>query len=263
MGYGVFPDVAAWLLSAVRIAGMVAFAPPFSSRSIPTNVRVYLAVGLGGVVGAYVSGRGQSGAVPGIATPGIYIGAVVTELAIGAVIGYGVSLLFEAVRFAGDMIDVQMGLGQSTALDPTSNIQATVVSRAYYFVAVIIFLQMNGHHWLIAGLNRSYELIPLGGAGYSRELSELIIDLVGSIFTIGLRVAAPVIASVFLTDIGFGLIARVVPQMNVFLVGIPAKLLVGLGVLGVSAPLLFYTLSQLISDMKVYVGLFVRVLSGV
>ena len=89
-----------------------------------------------------------------------------------------------------------------------------------------------------------------------------MINLVGSIFSVGLRLAAPVMAAVFLTDLAFGFIARVVPQMNVFLVGIPAKLLVGLAVLSVSAPLLLYTVSQLVTDLKDYVGLFVRLMAG-
>ncbi|MFO7945966.1 MAG: flagellar biosynthetic protein FliR [Armatimonadota bacterium] len=86
--------------------------------------------------------------------------------------------------------------------------------------------------------------------GQQRALSKVFVDLVASIFSVGLRLAAPVMAAVFLTDLGFGFIARVVPQMNVFLVGIPAKMLVGLVVLSFSAPLLVYTVGRLIVDLK-------------
>jgi len=247
-----------WLLAAVRIVGIVAFAPAFSARAVPTAVRLYLALALGAVLGAQVS----AGRVLPCLNLGSYVVAICAELAFGAVIGFGLSLLFEAVRFAGEALDVQVGLSQATALDPATENQTAIISRAYYFMALVLFLQLDGHHWLLAGLSRSFELIPIGAPAYQAGVAKLMISLVGSIFSVGLRLAAPVMAAVFLTDLAFGFIARVVPQMNVFLVGIPAKLLVGLAVLSLSAPLLLYTAAQLVTDLQDYIGVFVRVLAG-
>jgi len=238
--------------------GIVTFAPAFSARAVPAAVRIYLALALGAVMGAQIS-AGRTIAFGGL---GAYVMAIFAELAFGAVIGFGLSLLFEAVRFAGEALDVQVGLSQATALDPATENQTAIISRAYYFTALVIFLQLDGHHWLLAGLSRSFELIPIGAATYHAGVVKLMINLVGSIFSVGLRLAAPVMAAVFLTDLAFGFIARVVPQMNVFLVGIPAKLLVGLAVLSVSAPLLLYTVAQLVTDLKDYVGVFVRLMAG-
>jgi len=238
--------------------GIVTFAPAFSARAVPATVRIYLALALAAVMGAQIS----AGQVVHCSGPGSYVMAIFAELAFGAVIGFGLSLLFEAVRFAGEALDMQIGLSQATALDPATENQTAIISRTYYFMALVIFLQLDGHHWLLAGLNRSFELIPIGAATYQAGVAKLMINLVGSIFSVGLRLAAPVMAAIFLTDLAFGFIARVVPQMNVFLVGIPAKLLVGLAVLSVSAPLLLYTVIQLVSDLKHYVGLFVRLMAG-
>ncbi len=251
-----FPYIYVQLLAVVRIVGIVAFAPAFSAHAVPVSVRACFALSLGAIMGAHIS-RAQIVEFSGL---GAYIIAIFTELAFGAVIGFGLSLLFEAIRFAGEALDVQIGLSQATALDPATTNQTAVISRAYYFVALIIFLELDGHHWVLAGLGHSFEIVPLGGANFSHGLVELILDLVGSIFSVGLRLAAPAMAAVFLTDLAFGFIARVVPQMNVFLVGIPAKLLVGLAVLSVSAPLLLYTVALLVSDLKEYIVAFVRVL---
>ncbi len=258
MSDALFPYIYVWLLAAVRIVGIVAFAPAFSARAVPAAARIYLALALGAVLGAQVS----SGSAIEFPDLGTYVMAVFAELGFGAIIGFGLSLLFEAVRFAGETLDVQIGLAQATALDPATDNQTAVISRGYYFVALVIFLQLDGHHWLLAGLGRSFELIPIGAPAYHPGLMKLMVSLVGSIFTVGLRLAAPGLAAVFLTDLAFGFVARVVPQMNVFLVGIPAKLLVGLGVLSVSAPLLLYTASQLVTDLKGHVELFVRLMAG-
>lgn len=241
-----FPDTAVWLLAGVRIAGMIAFAPGLSARMIPARTRVCLALGIGAVMGASIAG--SSGLQ--ITTIEAYIIAILAELGVGITIGFGMSLLFEAIRFAGQALDVHIGFAQATQLDPASGVQTAIVARMYYFTAIVLFIQLNGHHWLLAGLQRSFDLIPLAGLTFGPGLTELFVDLVGSIFSVGLRLAAPVMAAVFLTDLAFGFMARVVPQMNVLLVGIPAKMLTGLAVLAVSAPLLVYTVSRLITDLK-------------
>ena len=253
----IFPYIYVWLLAAVRIVGIVTLAPAFSARAVPVSVRVYFALALGAVMGAHVSAA-RTLEFSGL---GAYVIAIFAELALGAVIGFGISLIFEAVRFAGEALDIQVGLAQATALDPATSNETAVISRAYYFVALVIFLQLDGHHWVLAGLGRSFDIVPIGAATFSHGLAHLILELVGGIFSVGLRLAAPVMAAVFLTDLAFGFIARVVPQMNVFLVGIPAKLLVGLAVLSVSAPLLLYTVSLLVTDLKDYMILFIRLLA--
>ena len=246
------------LLSAARAVGIVAFAPGFSASGIPPSVRVVMAMAIGLATGSHLAG----GRASDVFEVDIYIVMICTELAFGLIIGYGVSLLFEAVRFAGETLDVQVGISQATSLDPTSGVQTAVISRCYHFFAIIIFLQLNGHHWLLAGLARSFEIVPIGAPVFRPEIVRLIVDLTGSIFAVGLHVAAPVIGAVFLTDLCFGFIARVVPQMNVFLVGIPAKLLVGLAVLSLSAPLLFYSVGELLGSMKDYITMFVRLMAG-
>jgi flagellar biosynthetic protein FliR len=258
MADALLPDFTTWLLAMMRVVAMLAFAPAFSAQTVPVTVRLYLAVAIGAVMGAQISPAPP----PQFATVGLYMLAILRELAFGAIIGFGVGLLFETVRFAGDVLDVQVGLAQATALDPTTQNQAAIISRAYYFVALVLFLQLDGHHWLLAGLHRSFELIPLGEPVYQAKVTELLVGLVGAIFTVGLRLGAPVMAAVFLTDLAFGFIARVVPQMNVFLVGIPAKLMVGLGVLSISAPLLVYTVAQLLGDMRGHMSALVRLMGG-
>lgn len=246
------------LLSAARTVGIVAFAPGFSASGIPPTIRMTMAIAIGLATGSHLSG----GRAVDVTDLGLYMITICAELAFGLVIGYGVSLLFEAVRFAGDVLDIQVGISQATSLDPSSDVQTSVISRSYHFFAIIVFLQLNGHHWLLAGLARSFEIVPIGAPVFNADIVQLFVELVGSIFAVGLHIASPVVGAVFLTDLCFGFIARVVPQMNVFLVGIPAKLLVGLAVLSFSAPLMFYTVAELLDGMKEYITMFVQFMSG-
>jgi flagellar biosynthetic protein FliR len=122
-----------------------------------------------------------------------------------------------------------MGLAVANIIDPMSAGQLSIVGEFYYLVSLLVFLMIDGHHAVIEALARSYDIIPIAGGTYSADLGTFIINLTGNVFVLGVKLAAPVIITLFIVNMVLGIVARTVPQMNVFIVGFP--LAVGVGIL--------------------------------
>ncbi len=216
-------DVVAFLLVAMRASGLFLSAPVFASRNIPGMVKAAWILLMAFLVFPVV------GFVPAsLPLPGIPLGlAVLRELLIGFSIGLGASLVFTGIQLAGQAIDIQMGLGMVNIIDPITSTQISVMGQYYFLVATLVFLCVDGHHFLIRAVVDSFNVIPLGGAHFSPALEHKIMDLFSQIFFIAFRVGAPVIGALFVTNMALGIVARTVPQMNVFIVGMPLNLAVG------------------------------------
>jgi len=246
----------ALLPAGLRVAGMVLLAPGLGAERAPAQVRVALAVGLAAVV-VPVAVRQP----PPVAGPGQFIGQCLAELAFGAALGIALSALLEAFRFGGEILDLQMGLRAGQLFDPTSGTQSGILSTAYYMTALLLFVQLNGHHWLLRGLAASFAIAPVGTLSADPSLQVVVADIATSMLAIGVGVAAPVIAALLLADLAFGLVARAVPQVNVFIVGIPAKIALGLAIAAAAAPMLVSNLDDLIRTMAHYLDLILRGMS--
>lgn len=172
------------------------------------------------------------------------IGAI-GEILLGITIGLAVNLVFAGIQLAGQLAGYQMGMALANVMDPNSSIQIPILAQFNQMFALLIFLTVNAHHWFLRALADSYRLVPPFGFQVSNSLMELIVQLAGSMFVIGLKIGAPIIAVLLLTSIAFGLIARTVPQMNVFFVAMPLKIFIGLLFLGFSLPFLSSFLKQL------------------
>jgi flagellar biosynthesis protein FliR len=136
--------------------------------------------------------------------------------------------------------------------DPLAGGSSSILGRLWYLMAAVLFFLLDGHHWVIAGLARSYELCPVGELIYQPRLGLLAVEVVSALFSLGLRLAAPLIAALLLADLTMGLIGRGMPQMNLMLVGMPAKILLGLAALAACSPLIAGQLGQII---ELYRGL--------
>ena len=159
--------------------------------------------------------------------PDHYIMLIASELLIGLVLGIIARFLFGAVEFAGTVIGFQMGLGMAMAFDPQSQEQISLVGRFENATATLIFLAMDGHLIVLQALVRSYSVLPPGGASINRPLVENLTELSASVFVIGLQIGAPLIVALFLANAVVGLLARSVPQIQVFVVGFPLTLMLG------------------------------------
>jgi flagellar biosynthesis protein FliR len=134
------------------------------------------------------------------------------------------------------MIDTQIGFNFGSLINPVDNTQSGSMSQLYSMVGILVFLVIDGEAWVIRGLSRTYELVPMLATPSIDKMTAAVASAFAGIFTAALEVAAPVLLALILTDVAFGVVSRVVPQMNIFAVGFPAKIIVGLLVVAAALP---------------------------
>ncbi|MEC9381189.1 MAG: flagellar biosynthetic protein FliR, partial [Candidatus Latescibacterota bacterium] len=168
----------------------------------------------------------------------------------GVVMGFVVLLLFVAIQFAGQLAGLQMGFGIVNVIDPQSSNQLSIMGQFLNILAILLLLSLNGHHTILTGLVTSFETIPLGGVVLKAGLMQKMIAITAEVFIIGVKIAAPIMTALFLVTAAMGVLARTVPQMNVFMVGFPVQISVGLGAFLVCMPLFAMLVERLIITMS-------------
>ncbi|HEX7292273.1 MAG TPA: flagellar biosynthetic protein FliR [Conexibacter sp.] len=224
-------QTAGFILVLARVSPLFLLAPLFSSRQVPPRVRTVVACAL--AVGLTpIAMRGQQ--IPNDVLA--LFGLVLKELLVGLGFALSLSLLFAAVNSAGALLDMLVGFSFGAIVDPLTGNQSAVLAQLYGFVALAIFVAIDGTSWVIAGLARTFELVPLTAAPNIASLGAGVVQTFTTIFSSALQVAAPVLLAVVITDVAFGVVTRVVPQLNVFAVGFPVKVVVGMLVVAASLP---------------------------
>ena len=224
-------SVVGFILVLARVSPMFVLAPLFSSRLIPARVRgivaVALAVGLSPVL---VEGHHLATA------PAELVWLIGKELLIGLTFAFVVGALFSAIAVAGSFLDTAIGFSYGSLVDPITGVQSSVLQQAYSLVAILVFIAIGGDAWVVQGLAHTYDVVPIDQVPSLGRLVQGVDTAFVSIFASAVQVAGPVLLAIVLTDAAFGLVSRVVPQLNVFGVGFPAKVAVGLLLVGVSLP---------------------------
>ncbi|HKG40213.1 MAG TPA: flagellar biosynthetic protein FliR [Conexibacter sp.] len=224
-------QTAGFILVLARITPLFFVAPLFSSKQIPPRVRTIVAVAL--AVGLTpIAMRHQQ--IPNDVLT--LFGLVLKELLVGLAFALSIGLLFAAVSSAGAILDMLVGFSFGSIVDPLTGNQSAVLTQLYGLVALAVFVVIDGIGWVVGGLSRTFELVPLTAAPDVAALATGVISTFTTIFTSALEVAAPVLLACVITDVAFGVVTRVVPQLNVFAVGFPVKVVVGLLVVGASLP---------------------------
>ncbi len=224
------PGLTTLLFVFLRVGAVLLGLPVFNSGSIPTLFRLGLAMTIAIVLLPLV---------PQARVP-VFVGALDFGLAIGRelLIGFAIALmvrmLFAGIQLAGQMAGYQMGLALANVIDPASSDQVPVLAQFNNLLALLIFLIIGAHHWFIQELVRSFSTIPLGGATVHASALRLLVAFGEEIFAVAVKVGAPVIISQLIASVILGLIARTVPQMNVFIVAMPLQIGVGLFFLGIA-----------------------------
>ena len=239
-------NLAAFILVLARVTPLFVIAPLFSSQIIPPHVRGIIAVGIS--IGlAPVALHGQH-----IPTDPLILGGLVVE---GALVGLGfafvLAVLMGAVESAGSVIDVLSGFSYGSLINPMNGEETAVITRFYSLVGTVIFLVINGDAWTLRGLARTFQLVPLTSGPQIKSLVGGAEQVFTTVFASALEVAAPVLVALLITDVAFGVVSRVVPQLNVFAVGFPTKVAVALLVVGASLP---FTANWISNQLTVSVG---------
>ena len=227
LGY-LFP----FLPAMARIAAMVALAPGFSFQQVPARFRAMFALALAALI-APLSGK----AAPRLLeSPQAFMEAIFWEVVLG-----------ETARYAASFVELQAGLRAGEVFDPAQATPSSLLGRFYYLTAVVVFFCLNGHHILLALTCESLRVMPPGAVQFAPTVGRLATELLASSFWLAVAMALPTISALLLTDLAFGLVARLVSNFNVFFVGLPAKLAVTLVGMALSAPLLAVAMGQAVA----------------
>jgi flagellar biosynthetic protein FliR len=224
------------LLVLVRVAAMLSLIPVFSSQQIPTLVRFAL-----GLLLAFVVAR----TVPVIAPLdgiGALTAAIVSQLMIGAVFGFISFLVFTGVQFAGEVIDTQIGFAAVNIINPTTQQNVTIIGEFELALATLIYLVADAHHQMIAGIAGSFNLVPLPFVAIQPTLAADLVGFFSNTLLLVFQIAGPVALALFVVNVALALMTRVAPQVNIFAVGFPLQIGIGLIVLLISLPLLVVVL---------------------
>jgi len=228
------PDrIETFLLVFVRCLTFWSIGPLLADRKVPVQVKV-----LGGLVTA-IAVFSSVDTSHWIKTDSLLVLAslVAREVLMGAALGLVASLVFLAVRMAGSLLGVQMGFSIASVMDPQTQTEMSLLSEVQEMLAVFLFLLVDGHHRLFQALAVSLDRVPPGALGDPGVLLGALVPLTGAMFGMIIQIGAPILGAMFLTDAALGFVARAVPQMNVFIVGIPVKIAAGMALLIVTAPL--------------------------
>ena len=220
-----------FLLILLRVSALLIVAPIFGHRLFLARAKVGLAVMVSMVIFPIVDRFD----VPVGFLP--YAVMMVGEVIMGLVIGYAVLLLFIGIQFAGQLAGLQMGFGIVNVIDPASHDQVSIIGQFLNILAILLMLTLDGHHTILNGLMTSFDAVPLGGVVLKAPVAHKMIALTAEVFVIAIKVSAPIMIALFLISTAMGVLARTVPQMNVFIVGFPVQLAVGMSVLMAALPL--------------------------
>jgi len=230
-----------FLLISLRAAGMFITSPVIGHKSIPTMIKAGLAIMLAIILVPMVSQM----ELPVIDSVWMLGAIAIKETAIGAIIGLFFSILFNAVRMSGNIVGYQIGLLVAQVMDPESNSQVSMVGEFLYVLALLIFLAIDGHHAILTAFSDSYQMIPVGIFNFQGSAGDMLIKFTAYAFTIAVKLAAPVMITLFLVTVSLGVIARTVPQMNIFIVGLPLKIGIGFLVLAAALPVFRFMIEKM------------------
>ena len=237
---------AVFLLLLTRITGIFIISPFFGSQNIPITMRVATAMTIAVVIFPVVDQQTIVEAPASVLSYGL---SVLSELFIGWLIGLVSYVALISISMAGKIMDLQVGYAMVQVMDPTSGQQNALIGSFLYNLAVIIFLVTDGHHFLLSGLVESFQMIPITGLNLDTDIVDLMVDFTNGIFVSGMKVAIPVTFAILLTNVGLGILARTMPQLNIFVVGVPMHLVIGTFVLAMLIPFYVVFLDVLFNEM--------------
>ncbi|OEH85959.1 flagellar biosynthetic protein FliR [Desulfuribacillus stibiiarsenatis] len=246
-----------FMLVFTRILSMFMIVPFFSGKGIPATFRVGTAFFL--AIIAYSTISTEQELIP---LDGAYIFFVFKEVIIGLIMGFLAAMFMAALQIAGQFIDVQMGFGIANVVDPQTGTQVPIMGFFKYYLAILIFLSLNIHHVIIQAYIDSFLKIPIGHLYLDGRYAEYIVSAFNVMFVSAIKIAAPIVFILLLTTISLGITARTVPQMNVFVVGMPLKIALGLLLMYITLPTFLFMLDTLFMDMVESIYIMIHIIAN-
>lgn len=248
--------VPAFILIFVRVAAFFVTMPLFSYRSVPVQFKIGISFFLTLIFISTID-------ISNVAMNDLYFFLLVKEALIGICIGLIAFILVSAIQVAGGLIDFQMGFAIANVVDPQTGAQSPLTGQYFYIIALLFLLAVDGHHMILNGIMNSFTIIPLDQfIPFGEEsIIQFVLLTFNAMFLIAFQMAIPIVGCLFLVDVALGIVARTVPQMNVFVVGLPIKILVSFLAILVFLALyvnlvqrIFQTMFQVMSELMVLFG---------
>lgn len=230
----IYNNFVGFLLVLCRVTGIFSFNPIFDRSNVPNRVKAGLSVVLAVLMLPTIGG---SAAVPEISGMLGFALIVLRELFVGFVFGFFTNMLLTVLVYAGEIIDTQVGLGMAKTMDPTTGINMPVFANVYYYLFILYFFITNGHLSYIRLFSVSYETIPIGYGltDATLDLTRVLVLYFGTVMTLAVKLALPIIAAEMITEVCVGLMMKAIPTIQVYVVNIQLKLVVGFIVLAAAA----------------------------
>ena len=240
-----YQEFKAFFLILIRVSVILLMFPFFSSRVIPVLAKAGLVLIITIILFSVIDNKM-------VEFPDTLCGMVqmiTAELIIGMILGLLVKIVFEGIRMMGQLVGFQTGFAITNILDPQSGIQVSILSNIAYLMAMVIFLILNGHHILLNAVRESFEIINVGSLSLDRRIFQEIINASGDMFVIAIKIGAPAIAALLFTKVVFGLITKLIPQMNIMIVAFPIQIVIGLIFFGICLNVILRFMERYLGDL--------------
>lgn len=248
-----------FLLIFVRMTSFFIAAPIFSMKGVPSSIKVGLAFFVALISLSTVSIEQT------ILLDFSYLIMIIKEALVGLALGFIASLIIYTVQVAGAFIDFQMGFAIANVVDPQTGAQVPIIGNFKYMLALLFFLSVNGHHLLLDGVIRSYQIVPINAMFVpigSEQVALFVTNIFVQMFIVAFQIAIPVVGALYIITVSLGIVARTVPQLNVFVVGLPLQIFAGFVLILVTLPAYFYLLQIVFRDMVNTMGQLMHLLGG-
>jgi flagellar biosynthetic protein FliR len=249
--------VEAFILVLLRVSAIIVTIPVISDTSVPVQIKAALSILITLIIFPLVL---QSIPQPANYQVLILMYRMAGEVMIGVIIGFAARLVFAGIQMAGDMIGFQMGLSVANIIDPMTSQQVSIIAELQYLMAMLVFLAVDAHHIFFSAIIQSYSILNPLTFHFSGQLMQSIFEFSQEMFVIAVKLGAPLMAVMLFTNVGLGIIARTVPQMNIFIVGFPLQIAIGLIFLGLTAPLFVKITQGLFTGLEVKIGSLLRLM---
>lgn len=250
-------QIAAFLLVLARTSGIFLMSPFFGSMNIPIHLRAATAIVITVLLFPVIV---KDFVVDAPANVFMFAGTVAKELFVGWLIGFIAYVAFAAIQMAGKIMDMQIGFAVANVMDPTSGQQAPLTGSFMYNLSVIYFLVVNGHHMILTALADSFRALPFDAATWNPAMADFILDVTNGVLLVGMKIAMPVTFVILINNVGMGILARTMPQMNIFVVGIPLHLITGMFMLAMLMPFYVLFLDVMFNDMYANISKAIKLL---
>lgn len=256
-----FPDIADFALFSLvlgRMAGMFAAIPMFGGKNVPARIKVAATFAMTLLFFPIIKTK-----MPQIPEDSISMALMMTrETLVGLTFGLLSQAIFSAVEFCGQMIGTQMGYAAASLFDPAMGTQQSLMAVLQDLIAVLFFITLGMHHVFIRAIIESYTLVPIGAWHISGELVKAIIATTTGIFVLALKLMAPVMASIMASTVALGVMSRIFPQMNIFMMSFPLNIGLGLLVLGITMNVFFQTLGGAFAGLSNQINTFLKLMGA-